>query len=55
MGKPIEFFECDICGQYHLAGYTGDCRNDSARYSLDELEPIEDSPIIEIICIEDGL
>jgi len=32
------FYECDICDQLHPCSFTGDCRDDSNRFALDELE-----------------
>ena len=33
----MKFYECGCCGQYHKQGYEGDCRNDSERYSTEEV------------------
>ena len=32
------FYECGICDQLHPCGFAGDCRDDSNRFALDELE-----------------
>lgn len=33
-----EYFECGCCGEYHRKGETADCRNDDARFTLDDLD-----------------
>jgi len=35
--KPM-FYNCGICGYYHLTSYDGDCHNDDARWSAGELD-----------------
>jgi hypothetical protein len=32
------FYECGICDCLHPCGFAGDCRDDSNRFALDELE-----------------
>lgn len=32
------FYECGICECLHPCGYTGDCRDDTQRFALDEVE-----------------
>lgn len=33
-----KFYECGICGSFHAAEFNGDCRQDDARFTLDELD-----------------
>ncbi len=33
----IDYHECGSCGAYHRADYAGDCRNDSERFSYEDL------------------
>ena len=33
-----KYFECGCCGHYHRVGFTGDCREDSERFTWMELE-----------------
>lgn len=35
--KPT-YYECGICGAMHSASFTGDCREDSARFDVDDLD-----------------
>lgn len=35
--KP-EFEECGCCGHVHRVGWTGDCRDDSERFTFEELD-----------------
>jgi hypothetical protein len=37
-----KFYECEICGAIHPWEWDGDCRDDSARYALDNLEPTDE-------------
>jgi hypothetical protein len=34
----IDDNECGCCSGYHRIGYTGDCRNDAERFTLDDVE-----------------
>lgn len=40
---------CGCCGHYHPADWWGDCRDDSKRFTRDELEQagVDDSKIVE--------
>lgn len=33
-----KYYPCDICGAWHSADWDGDCREDLARFALDELD-----------------
>lgn len=33
----MKYYSCGICGHYHKAEWNGDCREDAARFSLDDL------------------
>lgn len=39
-GKPElpKYYECGICGSFHSAKWNGDCREDGARFAMDELD-----------------
>ena len=37
MSMPL-FFNCGCCGCYHPEGFDGDCRDDSLRFSPDDLD-----------------
>ncbi len=32
------FYECGICGSYHYNYWNGDCREDAARFDVEELD-----------------
>ncbi len=53
MDKNIVFYECGCCGHYHQEGFVGDCREDSQRFTLNELEEDRDGGTpIKIIDLE---
>jgi len=35
--KPT-YYECGICGQYHSVLWDGDCREDAARFTPEDLD-----------------
>lgn len=37
MSKP-KFYRCGICDCYHAIDWDGDCREDAARFTPDELD-----------------
>lgn len=37
---PEDWEDCEQCGSYHPAGYTGDCRDDSQRWPGDGCKPL---------------
>lgn len=37
VNKP-QFYECGICGCWHNVEWNGDCRQDDARFSPDDLD-----------------
>lgn len=37
----IKYEECGCCGHYHRPEFRGDCRDDSNRFSLDQIEAME--------------
>lgn len=39
MTKPV-FYECGICGHFHSAEWDGDCRQDDARFTADQLDEL---------------
>lgn len=54
MANPLAFEECGCCGDYHRPGYTGDCRDNSERFSLDRLEALgKEGEAYVIIAIEE--
>jgi hypothetical protein len=38
MKTELDDNECGCCGGYHRKGYTGDCRNNAERFTLDDVE-----------------
>lgn len=32
-----QYYECGICGHYHSVLWNGDCRQDDARFTLDDI------------------
>jgi hypothetical protein len=38
----MELYECGICSHYHPTSFTGDCRNDSMRYTHKQIEQMDD-------------
>ena len=36
------YYECGICSQYHAASWTGDCRQDDARFNVEDLDRVHD-------------
>ena len=42
--KP-EYYECGICGCYHRAEFNGDCRDDSERLDIDEIDDAHGGPM----------
>lgn len=36
----MAYEECGCCGHLHRPGYTGDCRNDEARFTFDQLDAV---------------
>jgi len=39
------FIECGCCGHYHREDFRGDCREDSERYTVDQLP--DDAELID--------
>jgi hypothetical protein len=37
--KP-QYYHCGICEQYHAIGFNGDCRQDSARFFIEDLDAL---------------
>lgn len=37
-GDPPAFYRCGICDHYHSVLWNGDCREDSARLDMDDLD-----------------
>lgn len=37
--KAEIYVECGCCGEYHLEGFFGDCRDDSQRFSFNDIPP----------------
>lgn len=37
MSKP-KYFDCGICGSWHRADWWGDCREDSERLTVDDID-----------------
>lgn len=37
MTKP-RFYDCEICGHIHPWEFNGDCRDDSMRFTINEIE-----------------
>lgn len=33
-----QFYDCGICGAMHSAAWDGDCRQDNARFDIDQLD-----------------
>ena len=48
--KEQEYVECGCCGGYHRCNYFGDCRNDTERFSFEDLirADVPDDQIIDI-------
>lgn len=38
MKQKPKFYECGICGAWHSDSFTGDCREDSARFNMEDLD-----------------
>lgn len=36
--SPPRYYECGCCNCYHPADWHGDCRDDAARFAMDELD-----------------
>jgi hypothetical protein len=34
----FKFYECGICSYYHSALWDGDCREDAARFTVEQLD-----------------
>jgi len=46
--RPVRYLECGCCGYFHKESFTGDCRNDDARYGLDDLDGVDIDLIIAL-------
>jgi len=44
--KEQTFEECGCCGHYHRATFRGDCREDSERFTIDEIP--EGSEVVDL-------
>ncbi len=38
MNMTAMYYECGICGHLHRVGFNGDCRQDDARFTNDQLD-----------------
>lgn len=38
LGVCLRFEECNTCGNYHRADFTGDCREPAHRFTRDRLD-----------------
>lgn len=39
MNHPkVQYIECGCCGHFHTPQFQGDCRNDSNRFTADQLD-----------------
>ena len=38
MNEIVEVYECGCCGHYHEVGFWGDCRQDDARFTREDVE-----------------
>jgi hypothetical protein len=34
----VYYVDCDICGNFHYEDWDGDCRDNTARYTVEELD-----------------
>jgi hypothetical protein len=34
----VYYVDCDICGHFHSEDWDGDCRDNTARYTVEELD-----------------
>ncbi len=46
---PPKYYTCGICDHYHLTGFAGDCRDDSERFTADQLEAMHGPDILDTV------
>lgn len=54
LDRQYWFYECGICDCLHPCGFAGDCRDDSNRFALDELEERYGWDNVHIVAMKDA-
>jgi hypothetical protein len=53
--QSATYYECGCCEMFHAAEWNGDCRQDNARLTLDELDAKHPDGYMVINLVEDEL